>query len=502
MKPDRTTFGLAAGPPGLPATGPSRRSVLALGAIGLALAGCMPTHEEPRALASGESPTPSPAPVHTVRSLFDSSPFQVAHRGSWDNWPEHTMTAYREAVLAGVPALELSVCATADGILVCHHDTDTARTTGKNLVIGETTWDELSKLRVDARQWLGPHTPLEPIPLLTEVLDAYAATHVIFLEDKQGSNTRPLLDLMDTYPDAHRHIIWKQSAVAAQIRLVTERGYASWGYFTGEQISLLAERYARFTFLGINTLATDEEITAAVATGKPVICWEVHSRAERDRLVGLGVAGLMSANVPYLADQVSAEKTDRFGDGHRAAGDLPWTVKQGWSVQPQLKGAEGILRLQAPMNSSYRMGSMAPVESDVYSIEFEMRWPDRLPGVEGHAGLAFGQDNDMPYRVLIPSEVGGYHFVFRPNGEMTLLLRHAGEADGLRLAVVQTEPATPGEWLSFKIDISPDSLRFSRLDSLGWAGMAVERSYRGGYFSLTRNYAEDFPVEFRTVAIT
>lgn len=492
----------AAGPCNSAAAGPSRRSVLVLGALSLSLslAGCKPNDSSVAAGAPAKSP--SAAPVHTVRSLFDSSPFQVAHRGSWDNWPEHTMTAYRQAALAGAPALELSVCATADGVLVCHHDRDTGRTTGRDLVVGETMWEDLSELRVDARPWLGPHTPLEPIPLLKDVLDAYAATHVIFIEDKQGSNTRALLDLMDSYPRSREHFIWKQNAAAAQIRLVTEYGYDSWGYFTEEQMSLLPERQDRFTFLGINTSSSDEVITAAVALGKPVICWEVHSRAERDRLIGLGVAGLMSANIPYLSAQTPLETTDRFADGLRAAGDLPWTVKQGWEVQPQLNADEGILRLHAPANSSYRMGSMAPVEQDIYSIEFEMRWPGKLPGPEDHAGLAFGQDNDLPYRVLIPSAAGGYHLVLRSSGQMVLLLRHPGEADGLRLAVVETEPVEAGEWLSFRVDIAPDSIRFSRLDGAGWAGLAAERTYRGGYFSLTRNYAADVPVEFRKVSVT
>ena len=494
--------GTAAGP-GIPvAAGPSRRSVLVLGALSLSLslAACRPN--DPPVDAGVPAPSPTAAPVHTVSSLFASKPFQVAHRGSWDNWPEHTMTAYRQAALAGAPALELSVCATADGVLVCHHDVDTKRTTGKDLVIGETTWEDLSALRVDARPWLGPHTPLEPIPRLKDVLDDYAATHVIFLEDKQGSNTKALLELMDSYPRSREHFIWKQSAAAAQIRLVTEYGYDSWGYFTEEQMPLLPERQDRFTFLGINTSSSDEVIAAAVALDKPVICWEVHSRAERDRLVGLGVAGLMSANIPYLSAHTPLETADRFADGLRAAGDLPWTVKQGWKVQPELDADEGILRLHTPANSSYRMGSMAPVEKDIYSINFEMRWPGELPGAEHHAGLAFGQDNDLPYRVLVPSAVGGYHLVLRPNGQMVLLLRHPGEADGLRLAVVDTEPVKAGEWLTFRVDIAPDSVRFSRLDGAGWAGLAAERTYRGGYFSLTRNYAADFPVEFRKVSVT
>ena len=233
------------------------------------------------------------------------------------------MTAYRESANAGAMALEISVSATSDGKLVCHHDLSTERTTGRKLVIGDSTYAELSELRVDARAWLGPKAVQEKIPLLKDVLDAFAATHVLFIDDKQGTNTTALLDLMDTYPESRSHFIWKQSAEAAQIDTVSKRGYSSWGYFTVEQLDLVAQRASKFTFLGVHHSASDADVAKVVATGKPVICWEVHTRELRDRLLALGVSGLMCANLPYLATDEPVATSDSFGDGMRAAGDLP-----------------------------------------------------------------------------------------------------------------------------------------------------------------------------------
>ena len=481
-----------------PASGLSRREVLGLGAAGLVLAGC-----SVRADADvEETAEPEPAPVHTIESMLAASPFLVAHRGSWDNWPEHTMTAYRESVNAGAVALEISVSATKDGTLICNHDLDTGRTTGTKLVIKDTPYAELSKLKVDARAWLGPGAVPEKIPLLKDVLDAFAATHVLFIDDKQGTNAKALLDLMDTYPDSRSHFIWKQSAEAAQIEAVSKRGYSSWGYFTVEQLELVPKYADRFTFLGVHHSASDAAVKKVVATGKPVICWEVHTRELRDRLLGLGVTGLMCANLPYLATDEPIATSDSFGDGTRAAGDLPWMVNQGWDFQPELNPAESTLLMSAAANSSYRMGSLSPVRRELYSIAFEMRWPDSLPTDNSlHAGIAFGQDDDRPYRVLIPSDVGGYHLVVRVTGQMTLLLRSPGESGGLRLSTVDTEPVKIGQWMSFRIDVDPDSIRYSRLDGAGWAGVTSNRKYRGGYFSLARNYSEDCPVEFRNVKV-
>lgn len=62
-------------------------------------------------------------------------PEVVAHRGSSEDRPEHTLAAYRRAIDIGADALECDVRLTADGHLVCVHDRKVDRTSnGRGLV--------------------------------------------------------------------------------------------------------------------------------------------------------------------------------------------------------------------------------------------------------------------------------------------------------------------------------------------------------------------------------
>src|SRR5664280_2244898 len=55
--------------------------------------------------------------------------YHVAHRGSGDVLPEHSMPAYQAAVDWGAACLEISVGITSDGVLICMHDPTYDRTT-------------------------------------------------------------------------------------------------------------------------------------------------------------------------------------------------------------------------------------------------------------------------------------------------------------------------------------------------------------------------------------
>ncbi len=59
----------------------------------------------------------------------------VAHRGASDAVPEHTLAAYRQAMVEGADSLECDVRLTADGHLVCVHDRRIDRTSdGRGIV--------------------------------------------------------------------------------------------------------------------------------------------------------------------------------------------------------------------------------------------------------------------------------------------------------------------------------------------------------------------------------
>ena len=77
----------------------------------------------------------------------------IAHRG--ESWlaPENTLAAFNLAWKRGADAVELDVHLTADGHLIVCHDDNTERTTGRKLVIRQSTLAELRTL--DAGAWKG-----------------------------------------------------------------------------------------------------------------------------------------------------------------------------------------------------------------------------------------------------------------------------------------------------------------------------------------------------------
>jgi glycerophosphoryl diester phosphodiesterase len=58
-----------------------------------------------------------------------TGPLVIGHRGASGHRPEHTSLAYRLAWRSGADSVEPDVVSTRDGVLVCRHDLDLARTT-------------------------------------------------------------------------------------------------------------------------------------------------------------------------------------------------------------------------------------------------------------------------------------------------------------------------------------------------------------------------------------
>ena len=70
----------------------------------------------------------------------------VAHRGSSDDAPEHTLSAYKVAIADGADALECDVRLTRDGHLVCVHDRRINRTSNGRGVLSTLELAELEGL--------------------------------------------------------------------------------------------------------------------------------------------------------------------------------------------------------------------------------------------------------------------------------------------------------------------------------------------------------------------
>jgi glycerophosphoryl diester phosphodiesterase len=115
----------------------------------------------------------------------------VAHRGESADAPENTMAAFQLAWERKVPAVELDVHLSRDGVLVVCHDPDTKRTTGVSKKIKETPSAEL--LALDAGRWKDPRFAGEKMPRLEEALATIPEGARCFIEIKVGPESVPAL---------------------------------------------------------------------------------------------------------------------------------------------------------------------------------------------------------------------------------------------------------------------------------------------------------------------
>lgn len=122
----------------------------------------------------------------------------TAHRGDSIRYPENTIPAFRSGIEVGADWLELDIFRTRDGHLVIAHDRTTGRVAGRDLVIADSTLEELRQLDVASefrkcRKLSLEECPPEKMPLLEEVLQ------LVMTQDKTRVSIQPK---MDCVPDA------------------------------------------------------------------------------------------------------------------------------------------------------------------------------------------------------------------------------------------------------------------------------------------------------------
>jgi glycerophosphoryl diester phosphodiesterase len=277
----------------------SRRSLLAgaVGSLALAAAGC---HSGPPA---------RPAPPATVAGLVSANPFYVAHRGGGDNWPEMTAYAYDQcALLPGLQAIEISVCLTSDGVLVCSHDADTIRMTGTPYEIAKQPWSVLAPLMVTAAYTLDPTQPARPFSRFDEVIEKHIGQLVAFVEPKVPQAVAPLMAKLASLGQPER-VVWKQPVNQPNFVTAKSHGFGTWGYVLDEP-SHTGDRLQKFAaapeidMLGVQRTETDgfvrTVVDAANRNGKKTITWAIRNAEDRARALRLGCVGLMTSNIAQV----------------------------------------------------------------------------------------------------------------------------------------------------------------------------------------------------------
>ncbi|MDQ3591927.1 MAG: glycerophosphodiester phosphodiesterase [Actinomycetota bacterium] len=127
-----------------------------------------------------------------------STPFAMAHRGGATYAPnagiENTLRAFATAWELGHRVFETDVRASSDGVAVVVHDWRLDRLCGLPVTVADLTWDELSRLRVDAR---------EPLPRLADLLTAFPGAR-LNIDVKDDSAVVPTLRAVAAAGAGHR----------------------------------------------------------------------------------------------------------------------------------------------------------------------------------------------------------------------------------------------------------------------------------------------------------
>ncbi len=252
--------------------------------------------------------SPAAPPPPTVTSLLAGRPFWVAHRGGGGDWPEMTAYAYDQAArLAGLEALEVSVCLSADGVLVCSHDPTTTRVTGVDLTIADQPWSVLSQLQVRATGTTDPTQPSRPLARFSDV-SGHAASSVLFVEPKVAAATQPLLDALTALGQPER-TVWKSYVTSTAFALAKQRGFATWAYVldepthTGSNLERLAADPS-IDLLGVAVTESDALVAAVVdaahRNGKQTMAYPLSTAADVERATAAGCAGLMTSRIREL----------------------------------------------------------------------------------------------------------------------------------------------------------------------------------------------------------
>jgi glycerophosphoryl diester phosphodiesterase len=134
-------------------------------------------------LLSGRELMPSELQEYLQR-LKPGRPLIVGHRGDNVHAPENTPAAIQLAWELGVDSIEVDIHLTADGRLVVIHDPTTGRTADEDLVVAESSLDELQSL--DAGSWFSEDFAGERIPTFEEVIKSVPEGKFLCVELKEG----------------------------------------------------------------------------------------------------------------------------------------------------------------------------------------------------------------------------------------------------------------------------------------------------------------------------
>jgi glycerophosphoryl diester phosphodiesterase len=216
-------------------------------------------------------------------------PIPFAHRGGAGHHPENTLPAFEAAVRMGYRYLETDVHLTADGVVLAFHDS----------VLDRATF---------------PHRgSAVRVPRLDTLLDAWPQVRVN-IDPKSDAVVDPLVEVLRRHDAFDRVCVgsFSDARIARARALSGDRICTSMGP-RATAVAWAACRSGRIPRQGADCLqipvsvrriplVTPWLLRAAHRSGLKVHVWTIDERAEMERLLDLGVDGIMTDRVGVLRE--------------------------------------------------------------------------------------------------------------------------------------------------------------------------------------------------------
>jgi glycerophosphoryl diester phosphodiesterase len=265
-----------------------------------------------------------PARTHPSRAFLDwPHPIPFAHRGGAGEHPENTLHAFAAAVEMGYTYLETDVHLTADGVVMAFHDPALDRVTDRSGAIAALSAADVESAdagyafsRDDGRSF--PHRGRGVcVPRLDTLLEAFPQAR-LNIDPKSDAVVEPLVEVLRRHDAFERVCVGSFSD--ARLSRVRRLGGGRVCTSMGPRATALAWascRSGRIPCQGADcmqiplstrgvTLVTPALLRAAHRSGLQVHVWTIDERSEMERLLDMGVDGLMTDRIAVLKDVMRA----------------------------------------------------------------------------------------------------------------------------------------------------------------------------------------------------
>ncbi len=241
-------------------------------------------------------------------SFYSTSPLVIAHRGARDVAPENTLAAFEAAIQADADGIELDVTRCATGEIVVIHDDTLDRTTNGSGNVVETPFYTLRAL--DAGAWFRPDFAGQRVPTLQEVLDLFGHRTRINIEIKgralKGDGIEEEIAELVAARNLQDEVIISSFNPAALLRMKHAAPDLRRALLYAPDMPVYLAQPVSAPLVWPNALHPHySQVNAAMLRavrqlGLRVNVWTVNDPNEMERLIALGVDGIITDHPAQL----------------------------------------------------------------------------------------------------------------------------------------------------------------------------------------------------------